>query len=179
VTVMLGPGVLPGECGGLPRIGRGPIQVRSAASRVPAPFVIGACKIIAAEWLHFALWRTDSARLVPGPHLVLGCFERALYPKVSRAARKLAPELDAPPAQGCCGALHAHNRELAKGQAMVRLLGEALPATIVTTSGGCAANLAAVLGRERVSHLRRRISLGVSGQETPSDSQSQPPACHR
>jgi glycolate oxidase iron-sulfur subunit len=87
----------------------------------------------------------------PGPvNLMLGCFERVLYPRVSRDARKLAPELAAPSAQGCCGALHAHNGELERGRELARELGEALPGTIVTTSGGCGAHLAGVLGAERV-----------------------------
>jgi glycolate oxidase iron-sulfur subunit len=85
--------------------------------------------------------------------LMLGCFERALYPEVSRAAKRLAPELDVPRRQGCCGALHAHNGELERGRDLARALGEALPGTIVTTSGGCAAHIAAVLGRERVREL--------------------------
>jgi len=85
--------------------------------------------------------------------LMLGCFERGLYPQVSRAAKRLAPELDVPPRQGCCGALHAHNGELERGRELARELGEALPGTIVTTSGGCSAHIASVLGRERVREL--------------------------
>ena len=87
-----------------------------------------------------------------GPHLMLGCFERALYPQVSRSARAIAPELDAPP-QGCCGALHAHNGQLERGNQLALELGAALPGTIVTTAGGCAAHLAGVLGPERVQEL--------------------------
>jgi glycolate oxidase iron-sulfur subunit len=94
------------------------------------------------------------ARGSEGPvNLMLGCFERALYPRVSRSAQQLAPELSAPAAQGCCGALHAHNGELERGRALAHAVGEALPGTIVTTSGGCAAHLAAVLGRDRVREL--------------------------
>src|ERR1700735_587753 len=90
----------------------------------------------------------------PGPvNLMLGCFERVLYPRVSRDARKLAPELAVPTAQGCCGALHAHNGELRRGEELARELGEALPGTIVTTSGGCGAHLAGVLGIERVEEF--------------------------
>jgi glycolate oxidase iron-sulfur subunit len=85
--------------------------------------------------------------------LMLGCFERGLYPQVSRAAKRLAPELDVPARQGCCGALHAHNGELERGRELARELGEALPGTIVTTSGGCSAHIASVLGRERVREL--------------------------
>jgi glycolate oxidase iron-sulfur subunit len=86
-------------------------------------------------------------------HLMLGCFERVLYPRVSRHALTLAPELDAPATQGCCGALHAHNGELERGEQLARELGAALPGTIVTTAGGCAAHLAGVLGTERVREL--------------------------
>jgi glycolate oxidase iron-sulfur subunit len=93
-----------------------------------------------------------------GPSLMLGCFERALYPKVSRAAKRLAPELDVPRGQGCCGALHAHNGELERGTAMARALGERLPGTIVTTSGGCAAHLASVVGPERVKELSQWLA---------------------
>ena len=115
------------------------------------------------------LWAVDSPRRVramgivrrhagrseePGPvNLMLGCFERVLYPRVSRDARKLAAELAAPVAQGCCGALHAHNGELERGKALARELGEALPGTIVSTSGGCAAHLSGVLGPERVKEF--------------------------
>ena len=93
-----------------------------------------------------------------GPHLMLGCFERALYPQVSRSARALAPELDAPAAQGCCGALHAHNGRLERGNQLARDLGAALPGTIVTTAGGCAAHLAGVLGPERVQELSQWLT---------------------
>ena len=72
-------------------------------------------------------------------YLMLGCFERMLYPEVSRAAQRLLPDLAAPPAQGCCGALHAHNGESRKGKEMARQLGEQLPGLIVTTAGGCVA----------------------------------------
>src|SRR5665213_752808 len=77
----------------------------------------------------------------PGPvNLMLGCFERVLYPRISRDARELAPELAAPADQGCCGALHAHNGEFGRGKELAEELGEALPGTIVTTSGGCSAH---------------------------------------
>ena len=116
------------------------------------------------------LWAVDSPRRVramgivrrhagrgsesPGPvNLMLGCFERVLYPRVSRDARELAAELAAPSAQGCCGALHAHNGELARGKQLAKELGEALPGTIVATSGGCAAHLASVLGTDRVKEF--------------------------
>jgi len=97
--------------------------------------------------------------------LMLGCFERALYPQVSRSAQALDPALAAPADQGCCGALHAHNGELERGRELARALGEALPGTIVTTSGGCAAHLASVLGPERVRELSQWLTRGARADE--------------
>jgi glycolate oxidase iron-sulfur subunit len=88
-----------------------------------------------------------------GPQLMLGCYERVLFPAVSRAARQVAPELRVDPGQGCCGALHAHNGDLGRGQELARELGRRLDGQIVSTAGGCAAHLAAVLGPDRVVEL--------------------------
>ncbi|MET8808693.1 (Fe-S)-binding protein [Streptomyces sp. NPDC004546] len=88
-----------------------------------------------------------------GPSLMLGCVERGLYPRVSRAVQRLRPEVSVPSRQGCCGALHAHNGDSATGEALAKELGERLPGTIVTTAGGCAAHLAHHLGRDRVKEL--------------------------
>ncbi|MGW7480620.1 (Fe-S)-binding protein [Nonomuraea muscovyensis] len=93
-----------------------------------------------------------------GPHLMLGCFERALFPRVSRAALRLLPELAVPAAQGCCGALHAHNGDSERGRELAAELGRRLPGVIVTTSGGCAAHLADVLGRDRVKELSEYVT---------------------
>lgn len=101
----------------------------------------------------------------PTGQLMLGCFERGLYPGVSRAARALDPTLAVPTAQGCCGALHAHNGDLAGGERLARRLGEELPGTIVTTSGGCAAHLASVLGPRRV----RELSTWLAGRPPGSE----------
>jgi glycolate oxidase iron-sulfur subunit len=97
-------------------------------------------------------------------HLMYGCFERRLFPAVSRAVAKLAPEVSCSSDQGCCGALHAHNGELDKGKEMAKALGEKLPGTILTTAGGCAAHLASVIGNERVQEfsqwwVKREIDL--------------------
>ncbi len=92
-----------------------------------------------------------------GRSLMLGCFERGLYPGVSQAVRRLIPGIAAPADQGCCGALHAHNGESAQGKEMARRLGEQLPGVIVTTAGGCAAHLASVLGRDRVQELSEHL----------------------
>lgn len=83
-------------------------------------------------------------------HLMLGCFERTLFPKVSRTLSQIAPEVSIAKKQGCCGALHAHNGELGMGTEMAEALGKNLNGTILTTAGGCAAHLSSVLGRERV-----------------------------
>jgi glycolate oxidase iron-sulfur subunit len=107
-----------------------------------------------------------------GPQLMLGCFERALYPQVSRTARALAPELSAPAAQGCCGALHAHNGELERGNELARELGRALPGTIVTTAGGCAAHVAGVLGSTRV----REISQWLAERDGADEAGARRPA---
>lgn len=90
--------------------------------------------------------------------LMLGCFERGLFPGVSRAVRALIPGIAVPPQQGCCGALHAHNGRSEKGRELARQLGEQLPGTIVTTAGGCAAHLAGVLGRDRVHELSEHLA---------------------
>ena len=123
------------------------------------------------------------ARLQDGPALMLGCFERTLFPKVSRSAREIAPELTVPKVQGCCGALHAHNGEPATGRRMAERLGRQLPGLIVTTSGGCAAHLATVIGRERVREFseymasRGRVSgeVLVSGRRARTALQD---SCH-
>ena len=94
-----------------------------------------------------------SRRADPNLNLMLGCFERRLYPKVSRTVAKIATEVSVTRAQGCCGALHAHNGELAKGRAMAFALGEKLPGLILTTAGGCAAHISASLGQERVQEF--------------------------
>jgi len=96
--------------------------------------------------------------------LMLGCFERSLFPEVSRSALALAPELAVPGSQGCCGALHAHNGEPARGRQLAEQLGAQLPGQIVTTSGGCAAHLSAVIGRDRVAELSEYLQNNVTGQ---------------
>lgn len=111
------------------------------------------------------LRRAASARRGTGTsHLMLGCFERGLFPRVSRTALRLLPGLTVARRQGCCGALHAHNGELGTGERMARRLGQRLPGTIVTTSGGCAAHLATVLGRERVRELSEVVGPNGLGE---------------
>ncbi len=105
--------------------------------------------------------RADPRIAEPGGRpasLMLGCFERGLYPGVSRAVRTLLPDIAVPAGQGCCGALHAHNGESERGEELARRLGEQLPGVIVTTAGGCAAHLATVLGRDRVHELSEHLA---------------------
>jgi glycolate oxidase iron-sulfur subunit len=80
---------------------------------------------------------------------MLGCFERVLFPGVSRAAARTLPGVRVPADQGCCGALHAHNGDLARGEQLAAELADR-PGRIVSTAGGCAAHLASVAGRDRV-----------------------------
>lgn len=89
----------------------------------------------------------------PKINLMLGCFERRLFPDVSKKVAKIAPEISICKSQNCCGALHAHNGELELGKAMAKTFGDQLPGTIVTTAGGCAAHLSSVLGRDRVKEF--------------------------
>jgi glycolate oxidase iron-sulfur subunit len=93
-----------------------------------------------------------------GPHLMLGCAERVLFPRVSRAVGRLVPGVQVPAGQGCCGALHAHNGASGEGIRLAGELGRRLPATILTTAGGCAAHLSGVLGRDRVRELSHYLA---------------------
>lgn len=86
-------------------------------------------------------------------HLMLGCFERSLFPKVSQTLSQITSEISITTKQGCCGALHAHNGELNMGKEMAEQLGRDLKGTIVTTAGGCAAHLASVIGKDRVQEF--------------------------
>jgi glycolate oxidase iron-sulfur subunit len=134
--------------------------------------------IFAAEraWAHRIAGRLRGAAHIPAAasqrSLMLGCFERSLFPKVSRSALALAPELAVPGSQGCCGALHAHNGEPERGRQLAEQLGAQLPGQIVTTSGGCAAHLAAVLGRDRVAELSEYLRGTVTGQVRIGDRQA-------
>ncbi len=90
-------------------------------------------------------------------NLMLGCFERGLYPGVSSASSKIFKDLSIDPSQGCCGALHAHNGELDKGRLLAKEMGEKLSGVILTTSGGCAAHLSDVLGKNRVREVSQYL----------------------
>ena len=131
--------------------------------------------IFAAErtWAHRIAGRLRGAAHAPAAgsrhSLMLGCFERSLFPEVSRSALALAPELAVPSKQGCCGALHAHNGEPGRGRQLAGQLGAQLSGQIVTTSGGCAAHLSAVIGRDRVAELSEYLQNRVTGQVQVGD----------
>jgi glycolate oxidase iron-sulfur subunit len=136
------------------------------AERTPLLRLIGAVRRPARESARRARvgqWRASRQELAAEckdparVSLMLGCFERGLYPGVSRAVRTLLPDVAVPEDQGCCGALHAHNGNSAGGVELAEKLGEQLPGVIVTTAGGCAAHLATVLGRERVHELSEHL----------------------
>jgi glycolate oxidase iron-sulfur subunit len=134
--------------------------------------------IFAAEraWAHRIAGRLRRAAHAPAAgsqhSLMLGCFERTLFPEVSRSALALAPELAVPGNQGCCGALHAHNGEPGRGRQLAGQLGARLPGQIVTTSGGCAAHLSSVIGRDRVVELSEYLQNRVTGQVRIGDRQA-------
>lgn len=99
-------------------------------------------------------------------HYLLGCVERGLFPEVSHAVAEVLPGTDAPAAQGCCGALHAHNGQSAWGARLAERLGGQLPGTILTSSGGCAAHLAQHLGRDRVVEVSEAAGKATAGGTT-------------
>ncbi len=103
-----------------------------------------------------------------GPALMLGCFERLLYPGVSRAVTALVPGVRVDRDQGCCGALHAHNGDSDRGREMAQELGRRLDGTILTTAGGCAAHLATVLGPDRVRELSQYLGDAEDRVARPS-----------
>jgi glycolate oxidase iron-sulfur subunit len=83
-----------------------------------------------------------------GHTLTLGCFERVLFPAVSRAAAGTLPGVRVPRDQGCCGALHAHNGDSARGERLATDLASR-PGRIVSTAADCcgAAGAYAILSR--------------------------------
>lgn len=135
---------------------RMPIKVWAAAAAVRRKWTL---RLGAAVVPHARSHSGDS-----DIRLMLGCFERILFPKVSRSVQQIYPDISVDPKQGCCGALHAHNGELQTGEDMARQLGRDLPGTIVTTAGGCAAHLASVIGRDRVLELSEYVTLNPPEQ---------------
>jgi glycolate oxidase iron-sulfur subunit len=90
---------------------------------------------------------TGSRRAVVG--LLSGCIQREFMPHVNAATvRVLAAEgcdVIVPPAQGCCGALSAHNGREAEAQSYARALIDAFDAaavdTVVVNAAGCGSTM--------------------------------------
>ena len=125
------------------------------------PFMVKAL-FFALNFLKLKNLFTRDKKTDENKYLMLGCFEQLVAPQAVKDLKKLAPELQIKNSQGCCGALHAHNGELAKGKEMAKSLGEELPGTIVTTSAGCAAHLSSVIGKDRVLEFSQYF--GVEGE---------------
>ncbi|TIC84497.1 (Fe-S)-binding protein [Nocardioides sp. GY 10127] len=113
--------------------------------------------------------RTTGAAQEGKLHLMLGCAERATFPGISRAAVKLLGDaVDVPSGQGCCGAVLGHNGDKEGGEEMARRLGDVMPGTVVTTSGGCGAHLAHGIGRERVKEISEVLLELFSAPDAPA-----------
>jgi glycolate oxidase iron-sulfur subunit len=120
-----------------------------------------------------------------GPLAVVlrGCVMREAFPGVQQAAvDSLAAagyDVIAGPEQGCCGALHLHNGELANGESMRESLLQGLPdgAILVSTAAGCGAAL-----RERDERVLDLSEALVRGPAPPQGSGGGPvavfDACH-
>ena len=85
----------------------------------------------------------------PTALLFRGCVTEGLFARVNRATERVLAvngcQVDAPAAQGCCGALHAHAGDLAGARELARRNIDAFGETdapIVTNAGGCGAMLA-------------------------------------
>jgi glycolate oxidase iron-sulfur subunit len=105
--------------------------------------------------------------------LFKGCVTEGLFARVNRAtARVLGAngcETEAPTAQGCCGALHAHAGDLESARTLARRNVDAFASnaqtSIVTNAGGCGAMLASYAHlladdaqyAERARHFSARV----------------------
>ncbi len=104
--------------------------------------------------------------------MLTGCVQRVFFAEVNAAtARVLAAEgceVVAPPAQGCCGALHIHGGHEAEGLASARRLIDAFAAwgvdRIVVNAAGCGSNLKAYghLLRDDPAYAERAAAFAAS-----------------
>ena len=124
---------------------RRPLRIRPLLTFAASRLLIRLAGLVRRHARFTSADRSDNA----ADTLMLGCFERTLFPAVSRAAVGTLPGLRVPRDQGCCGALHAHNGDVARGARLAREL-VARSGRIVSTAGGCAAHLSTVAGRDRV-----------------------------
>src|SRR6476619_5297670 len=81
--------------------------------------------------------------------LLTGCIQDLVYPDVNRDTADVllanGCTVLTPPAQPCCGSLHAHNGDLAAARAQARRLIDLLPPdrfdAIISNAGGCGSHL--------------------------------------
>jgi glycolate oxidase iron-sulfur subunit len=139
---------------------RGPVLAAGLRLGVRNPVPLGAAGRVRRHAATTGRGSTPAPKAAPEEtlQLMLGCFERSLFPGVSKAVAKLLPGIEVPSGQGCCGALHAHNGGSGTGADMARELAEKMPGTILTTAGGCASHLVGILGRDKVRELSEYLS---------------------
>jgi glycolate oxidase iron-sulfur subunit len=105
--------------------------------------------------------------------LLTGCVQDLVFPDINRDTADVllanGCSVDTPPAQPCCGSLHAHNGDLAHAADLARRLINLIPPArydaIITNAGGCGSHLrhySALLGddpdyRERAEVWDTRV----------------------
>ncbi len=119
----------------------------------------------------------------PQAVVLRGCIMREAFPGVQQAAVDALAgagyDVVAGPEQGCCGALHLHNGELARGEQMRAALLAGVPAgaILVSTAAGCGAAL-----RERDERVLDLSEALVRAPSPPEGSGGGPvavfDACH-
>jgi glycolate oxidase iron-sulfur subunit len=81
--------------------------------------------------------------------VLTGCVQDLFYPEINRATVDVllanGCRVTTPPAQPCCGSLHAHNGDLATARLLARRLIDLIPPgdfdAIITNAGGCGSHL--------------------------------------
>jgi glycolate oxidase iron-sulfur subunit len=81
--------------------------------------------------------------------LLTGCVQDLVFPDINRDTADVALangfHVDTPPAQPCCGSLHAHNGELEQARQLARRLIDLIPPerydAIISNAGGCGSHL--------------------------------------
>ncbi len=81
--------------------------------------------------------------------LLTGCIQDLVYPDVNRDTADVllanGCQVETPPAQPCCGSLHAHNGEREGARTLARRMLDLIPPdrydAIVTNAGGCGSHL--------------------------------------
>ena len=81
--------------------------------------------------------------------VLTGCVQDLVFPDINRDTVDVALangfDVDTPPAQPCCGSLHAHNGELEMAKTLARRLIDLMPPdrydAIISNAGGCGSHL--------------------------------------